>query len=71
MAKLIVVVLQLYSADVPKSNKKYCYISDKIKLICCLSYLKSHTRYRVLHVIFKRGEHAVHVTINCCGAMAS
>jgi len=40
----------------------------------CLSYLKSHTQYRVIHVIFKRGEHAAHVIIkllwctvhNCC-----
>jgi hypothetical protein len=22
-----------------------------------------------MHVIFKRGEHAAHVTINCCGAL--
>ena len=31
--------------------------------------MKSHTQYRVLHVIFKRGEHAAHVTITCWGTL--
>jgi hypothetical protein len=40
----------------------------KLNWFCGLSYLKSHTKFRLIHVIFKKGEHAAHVTIKllCC-----
>ena len=56
--------------------KNIVQLMIKLNWFCSLSYLKSHTKYRVMHIIFKRGEHAAHVTIRLlwcsvhnCGGM--
>ena len=58
ITKLIDEVLQVYSADVSKKlMKNIVKFVIKINWFCCLLLLKSPTQYRVMHVIFKRGDY--------------